>query len=464
MSVPLTEIPGTLRPMLRLAIPVLVEQLLGMLVGFSDRVLTGHYLETPHLAAITLMSYVLWMLWGVFQLVSIGATAMVARFIGGGDLGSARRLTNQAFVVGAVLAAVVTLLGAVLGERAVHFLHLEGEAAELATTYLRYILPAMPLIMAQTVGIACLRGAGDMVSGLIIMAVVNVVNVSVSWALVLGLGPLPELGWQGIAIGTLCGFVVGGLLALGLLMRGRMGLRLQWRGLWPDRELIRRLLRVGLPGGADVLSIIGCQFWFLAVINQLGDRATAAHGVAICVESMAFLPGVAFQMAAMTLTGQYLGAGDLRKATRSVLMACLVGGGIMVTVAAITYVQALPLAQLFVKSQQADVARLAAPLLQTVSLAIPALALTMILSGALRGAGDTRWPLIFSLVGMLGVRIPAAYWLAFESIQIPGTGWIIAGCGLGVLGAWCAMVTDLTVRATLVVFRFWHGGWKRVEV
>lgn len=450
--------------MLRLAIPVLIEQLLGMLVWFSDRVLTGHYLDTPHLAAITLMAYVLWLLWGVFQVVAIGATAMVARLVGAGDLESARRVTNQAFVVGAAVAAVVTVLGGVLGERAVLFLQLRGEAAALATTYFRYILPVMPLIMAQTVGIACLRGAGDMVAGLIIMAIVNLVNVAVSWALVLGLGPLPELGWNGIAIGTLAGFVVGGLLVLGLLSRGRRGLRLQWRLLQPDGDLIRRLLRVGVPGGADMLSIIGCQLWFVSVINQLGDRAAAAHGVAICVEALAFLPGTAFQMAATTLAGQYLGAKDYRRAGRSVLMACLVGGGFMVTMGVIMYTQAHPLASLFVKSQQADVAQLATPLLRTVSLAMPALALTLILSGALRGAGDTRWPLVFSLIGFLGVRIPAAYWLALESVQVPGTGWIVAGWGLGVLGAWYAMVADLSVRAVLIVYRFTHGGWKRVNV
>jgi putative MATE family efflux protein len=450
--------------MLTLAIPVLIEQVLGMLVGFSDRVLTGHYLETPHLAAITLMSYVLWLLWGVFQIVAIGATAMVARLVGAGDFRSAQRITNQAFVVGAGLAALVALLGLLLGEQAVHFLQLQGEAATLAVTYFRYILPAMPLIMVETVAIACLRGAGDMISGLIIMALVNVVNVGVSWALVLGLGPLPNLGWDGIAIGTLCGYVVGGLLALGLLVRGRWGLRIDWRGLWPDRDLIRRLLRIGLPGGLDVLSVIGCQLWFLSVINQLGDQAAAAHGVAICVESMAYLPGAAFQMAATTLAGQYLGARDYHKASRSVLLACLVGGGLMVSMGAVFYMQAYPLAQLFVRSEQADVARLAAPLLRTVAMAIPALALSMILSGALRGAGDTRWPLVFSLVGFLGVRIPAAHWLAFESVRIPGTAWIIAGCGLGVLGAWCAMVTDLTVRAAMIAYRFWHGGWKQIEV
>jgi len=265
-------------------------------------------------------------------------------------------------------------------------------------------------------------------------------------------------------VGTLSGFVVGGLLVLALFAKGRFGLRLQWRRLRPDGDLIRRLLRIGLPGGADTLSVIGCQLWFMSVINQLGNLATAAHGVAIGVESVAFLPGVAFQMAAATLAGQYLGAGNYRKAGRSVLMACLVGGGVMVTAGACFFTLADHLPRLFVGSEQADVARLATPLLRTISMAMPALALTMILTGALRGAGDTRWPLVFSMIGFLGVRIPLAYWLAFPAIKIPGTGLVLTGWGLGVVGAWYAMVTDLSVRATLVTYRFWHGGWKRVRV
>ncbi len=232
----------------------------------------------------------------------------------------------------------------------------------------------------------------------------------------------------------------------------------------PDGDLMRRLLRIGVPGGADALSMIGCQLWFLSVINRLGDLATAAHGVAICVESAAFLPGAAFEMAAATLAGQYLGAQDQQKASRSVAMACLVGGGLMISVGLMIYAYAGPLAGLFVKADQTDVARLAAPLLRTIALAMPALSLTMILSGALRGAGDTRSVLVVSLIGLLCVRIPTAYWLALSAIRIPAIDYTIAGCGLGVLGAWYAMVWDLCVRATLVVCRFFHGGWRRIEV
>lgn len=464
MAVSLTESPGTLRPMLRLAAPVLVEQFLLMLVGFSDTILTGHYLEQQHLAAMNLIAYLLWLSFGIFATVAIGSTAMVARFVGAGDWHSARRVTNQAFLVGAVLAGGVTLLGMALAPGLPKLMQLEGEAARLATVYLWFLVPVLPMVMIEAVGVACLRGAGDMLSGLLVMFSTNAVNIAVSWALVLGPGPIPKLGWEGIAVGTACGHTFGALLVVAMMARGRSGLAVRWPMLGPDRDLIRRLLRVGVPGGMDTLLIIFCHLWFVSVINRLGDLAAAAHGVAIRIESLAFLSGTAFQVAATTMSGQYLGARDHHKAGRSVLLACLVGGGVMSAAGLIFFVVPLPLARLFVRTDQLDVALTAVPLLRIVAVGMPALAVAMILNGALRGAGDTRWPLLFSLIGFIGVRIPLAYWLAFECLSMFGATWTLGGWSLGVVGAWYAMLVDLHVRAVLVLYRFFHGGWKRVEV
>lgn len=435
-----------------------------MLVGFSDTVIAGRYLEEPHLAAMNLMAYLLWLAQGVFAVIAIGATAMVARFVGAGDRVSARRTVNQAFMLGTALAAVATAAAGWAARDAVGLVNLEGTSAALAVRYIYCILPALPLIMMESVGIACLRGAGDMIAGLLIMVAVNTVNIVVSWSLVLGIGPLPRLGWEGLAIGTSLGYCSGGLLAVGLLVRGRSGLHLNWRRMRPDLPFIRRLLWIGVPGGADMLSIIGCQLWFVALINQLGDLAAAAHGVAIRVESLAYLPGAAFQVAAATLAGQYLGARDHHRANRSVITALLFGGGLMMMAAMAFFFAAPQLAMLLVGGRQARIALAAAPLLQTIAVAMPALALNMILSGALRGAGDTRWPLAFTIVGFVGVRLPVAYWLCFDTLSIPGTNWTLIGWGLGIQGAWYAMVVDLAVRATLVLYRFWHGGWRRIDV
>jgi putative MATE family efflux protein len=464
VSVPLTETSGTIRPVLRLAAPVLVEQVLVMLVGLSDRALTGHYLATEHLAAITLMTYLLWMLWAVFQVVAVGATAMVARAVGAGRYRQARKITAQALLLGLLVASIVTTLAAWQGPHVIRLLRLEGRPAELAVEYLMCLVPVIPLVMMIEVGIACFRAAGDMVIGLVIMALVNLVNVGLAWSLVLGLGPLPRLGWRGIGLGTACGYTAGGLLVLVLLLRGRSGLRLYLRQMWPEWGILRRLLNVGVPGGADSLSVVSCQLWFLSIINQLGALASAAHGVAIAIESLAYLPGTAFQLAASTLAGQFLGAGEPRRASRSVWTACLLGGLLMGATGVVFFTQAGTLAWALIGSGQDAVVQQAIPLVQTVAFGMPSLAVTMVLTGALRGAGDTRWSLAFTLIGFLAVRLPSAYWLAFSVIQVPGLGWTLGGWGLGVIGTWYAMVTDLTVRALLLAVRFLRGRWQHVRV
>jgi putative MATE family efflux protein len=448
---PITQTPGTLRPLLRLVWPVLAEQVLVMLVGFSDTLLAGQYLEPMHLAAMTVIAYALWMMTNLFTFVSIGALAMTARFVGAEDWPMANRVTNQSYVLGALLAVVFTTCGLALSGHLAELLQLEGEPAVLATRYLRFLVPMLPMMMAESVGIACLRGAGDMVTGLVTMILVNVVNVSVAWSLLLGVGPLPQLGWDALPIGTACGHAMGGLIPLVMLARGRAGLKLQRRLLVPDVDLMRRILRIGVPGGLDVMSIVLCQFAFVSIVDRLGTVAVAAHGVAIRIESLAYLPGYAFQVASSTLTGQYLGAGDHRQATRTVLTACATSGSMLLGAGLLLFFGSQELVRIFLGPGQADVAAIAPQLLRIVSFAMLPLAFYQVFTGALRGAGDTRWPLAFTFIGFVGVRLPMAWYLS------QARGW-------GVSGAWYAMVADLTVRCALAMGRFLRGGWKRVRV
>jgi putative MATE family efflux protein len=307
------------------------------------------------------------------------------------------------------------------------------------------------MMMLEAVGIGCLRGAGDMVTGLVTMIIVNVVNITVAWSLLLGLGPLPQLGWDALPIGTACGHTMGGLIPFVILLGGRSGLRIQPKLVRPDFPFMRRILRIGVPGGIDVQSIVLCQLIFLSIVDRLGTVAAAAHGVAIRIESLAYLPGYAFQVAAATLAGQYLGARDYRQANRSVLTACAVSGSMLFAAGLVLFFGARPLVGLFLGPDQADVAAIAPSLLRIISVAMPPLALMQVLTGALRGAGDTRWPLAFTFIGFVGVRLPAAWFLAHT------LGW-------GIQGAWYAMGADVIVRCVLVAIRFLTGGWKRVEV
>ncbi|MEX0867628.1 MAG: MATE family efflux transporter [Pirellulales bacterium] len=453
---------STLRRVFQLAMPVLAEQLLGALVMLVDFWLTGHFLSRQEeLAAITLMAYCLWFLGGAAEFVGIGATAMVARFVGAGDRANARRVTNQAMLLGTIWSLIVMTVALLTAPLFVRLIQLEGETADLAERYLYLVLPALTAIMLTRIGIACLRGAGDMVVVFVVMTIVNVVNILVSAALVTGYGIFPNLGWDGLALGTSAGYVCGAAIVIGLLIRGRDGLKLRLRELTPDRDLIRRILRISIPGGTDTVVVIGCHLWFLSLIYQLGDFAAAAHGGAIRVESLAFLPGAAFAMASATLAGQYLGAGDPQRAGRSVMQALAIGAGIMGAAGVMFFFFGSQLVGWFLDDSQEAVAQQAGQLLQIAAFGMVPLAVTMILAGALRGAGDTRWPLLFTLIGLLAVRIPLAYLLTREDWYLFGQPeWF----DYGILGAWYAMMIDIFVRCVLVAWRFLQGGWKRVVV
>ncbi|MDH3719599.1 MAG: MATE family efflux transporter, partial [Planctomycetota bacterium] len=301
MPISIAHSKGTFLPMLRLVLPVLAEQLLHALVMLVDVWLTGQFLKgAPQLAAIGLMAYTMWFLTSIFDFVSSGATALTARFVGAGNMRRAQQITNQSVLVGSMMAAVAVVIGYLVARPFVSVMRLEPDAAEFAIRYIHIILPILPAIMIQRVGIACLRGAGDMVTVFWVMSIVNVVNIVVSCWLVIGGGPVSPMGWDGIALGTAAAHITGGLLVLGMLLRGRGGLRLYVRWLRPDRTQIQRLLRIGIPGGTDTVSIIACHLWFVAIINALGNEAAAAHNVAIRLESLAFLPGAAFSLAATT--------------------------------------------------------------------------------------------------------------------------------------------------------------------
>jgi putative MATE family efflux protein len=325
-----------------------------------------------------------------------------------------------------------------------------------AAQVLRIVLAITPLLACTSVGIACLRGAGDTRTGMWVMILVNAINIALSWSLIDGFGPLPAMGFAGIAMGTAVGEGVGGLVVLALLARGRSGLWIDWRELFPVWNDIERILRISVPATGESLTNMFCQLWFLSLINRLGPTATAAHGVAIRCESISFLTVMAFAVAASTLTGQYLGARRPDLAGRAVRTAWGIGVAVLSVLGVVVYVMAEPMFLLFTGGRQPAVTTAGVPVLRIVAFALPALATINVLNGALRGAGDTRWPWVFVLAGYLLVRMPLTYWLATPE-ELGGLGW-------GLTGAWIAMFADLCVRAAMVAARFLQGGWQTARV
>jgi putative MATE family efflux protein len=458
-------LPGTVRPLLVLAVPVLIEQTLALGVGLTDKWLSGNLLPGPeYLAAVGLVAYCIGFFPAVFALASVSVTAIVARAVGAGDLKLAARATAQSMLVGGSAVAIVLIVAAIAGRWFVGLLGLPETSARLAGDYLAIVLPALPAVMFTQVGVAALRGAGEMTTGMVVMTVVNIVNAFASAALATGWGGLPRLGWEGLAWGTAIGAGCGAAMTAAVFMRGRSRISFTADDWQPDFALAKRLARIGLPAGWDGIAHAACQLSFLSIVNRLGDVDAAAHSLAITIESLAFLPGSAFQVAAATLSGQFLGAGDERRARSSVQLAAGVCTLLMGSVAVVLGLEADRLAQFFLAEGQENVAAITAGLVRIVAFAQPPLAAFMVFSGGLRGAGQTRAPMIVNLAVMIVVRLPLALVLAWDVIPLPGGIGSLPGLGLGVTGAWYAMAVDLLLRGLVLTLLFLSPGWTRTRV
>jgi putative MATE family efflux protein len=343
-------------------------------------------------------------------------------------------------------------------------LQLQGDSARFAAQYLWPTFLLLTFEVVEQAGIACLAGAGDTITGFWVTGGVAVINFPIAWGLCFGLGPLPELGFPGIAYGTALSHTLGAAVVLFLLARGRAGLQLSGRLFWPEINLIWRVLRVSVPAAVDSMSLIVGQFWFLSIVNRLGEVASAAHGIALQWEAMGFLSGTAFGTAAMTLVGQNLGAGQPDRAAHSGWVAFRMGLAIMCTMGLIFFILAEPMFSLFCPQvEQQPIIKAGVPVLQLVAFAMPFVACTVVFTYALRGAGDTRVPVLFTWIGFVGVRIPLAYFFTMNTLNLGFLGdW--PGCNLGLRGAWMAMFADLVIRGAMLFFRFLGEKWKKIQV
>ncbi len=446
------------RRVLTLALPAVGEQLLNTAVGLTDVYLVGNlsrqavatlgYGSAVAQASVGLGNQMVWLVTVLFIAFAIGSTALIARAGGAQDKEEMQRVLQQSMLVALIIGLLTMLFVLGMAPPFLRLLDAPDPVLPHSLHYLQIIAPSLIPAALLFVGNACLRGVGDTRTPLYVMLGANGVNVFVSWLLVNGNLGLPTLGVGGAALGTAIGRGGGGLVVAVLLLRGRSGLRLTF-DLRMHTPMIRRILKIGLPSAGEMLIFHGALLIFTRLVNSLGTVAYAAHSVTISIESLSFLPGMGYAAAAATLVGQGLGARSPRSAGDCAYES-LWQGGLMMTLAGLVMVCFPEQLLALFNNDPAVVAAGVAPL-RAAGLVQPALAASFILSGGLRGAGDTRWPLYVRLISTWGIRLPLALLL-------------VGLLDYGLQGIWLAMCVDFTVQGLLSLWRFGSNRWQTIKV
>lgn len=438
-----------LREMLRITWPAFIELVMSSLFGMVDMIMVGR-LGPAAIAAVGLTNQPFMLLMAIFAAVNIGGTTLVAWSVGEKNITKAKTVTRQIIIVNIVLGVVMSLLGVFAANSIVRFMGAGPDTVKMATVYFQVVASGL-IFQAIIIGItACLRGAGQTRIPMAYNVGGNLLNVFGNYVLIYGKLGFPQWGVTGAAVSTTLSRLAACLAALYVVYLSRRSeLKISIRDDYRiDRDIIKKIFTIGLPSALEQFVLQSGLMLFAKIVSGLGTAGFAAHQIGINISGLSFSPSMAFGVAATTLVGQSLGAGDTVIAERYARYIRKVAIVTASVVGLIFILFSHPLARLY--TSNIVVAEMAGTVLKILALAQPGQSAQLTLAGALRGAGDTMYPLYASAMGIWVFRVGVAY------LFVNGFGW-------GLNGAWVALVMDQYIRSLIINLRFHSGKWKYIK-
>lgn len=442
------------RDIWNLAWPVSISASTVTLLTLVNLFWIGH-LGTAAVAAVSLCGNVLFIVFGISNVVHSGALAIVARRVGEGDLAAAFTAALHGVALGAVLGVAVAVAGYAAAPAVVGFFDTGAALEAMAVSYLRIMLLAqIPLYVSVALG-AAYQAAGDARTPMLVNVGVVLINGAIDpffifppRAITLASVPLGwlDLGTDGAAMAAaLSGFAGAAFLLLFSLARGRPFAK-PARGRWAiEAEQLLRIARIGAPASLSMIARPLSTFLLLKVIASFGTVAIAAFGIALRSFSVNWIPYSGINVAVASLVGQRLGAGSVRSAeqivSRGLIVCCVLG----LFFCALYYGWAREIMLAF--DHNPGVVAAGEPFLKLMALAFLFSAPMFPLASAMNGAGDTKPPMIASFLANWPVKLPLAYLFALP-------------LGYGVHGVWLGMFISIVFEAIVIVAWYRRGTWK----
>lgn len=437
-------------PILSLALPTMLEQFLATAVQYIDTAMVGT-LGTHATAAVGATATVNWLINGTVSAIGVGFLSYISKACGAGDRDRAKRAAAQAVLVTLIVGIGFTVLALALSTRVPVWMRADPSIQELASQYFFVMYTPMLARSAILLFGNLFRAVGDSKTPMRVGLMVNLINVAGNLLLIYptrvwhGL-TLYGAGWGvvGAAAASAAAYFVGGIVITVALWRHP---RISPRGfsLKPESAILRPCLQVALPNALQRFATSLGYVAFAAMVNSLGETATAAHTIANTVESAFYVPGYGMQMAAATLAGNALGAGEHKKINHLAGMLLTLEVAMMVVSGGLLFLFAPNMMGLF--SADAAVIALGAVVLRMVAVSEPFYGVSIILEGMMQGMGQTMLPFVIGVTGMWGVRIVGT----FLCTQI---------FGMGLISAWACMIAHNLLIFVLLTACYRTGRWK----
>jgi Na+-driven multidrug efflux pump len=457
------------RAILTLAGPAVGSMLLQSMFNIVDMIWVGR-LGPPALAALSTGGFLIWSVFAITHMISVGINSMTARYVGAKLYDEARYVAGEGLVLGLVISVLVMFLGLVGSESVFGVMGTAPDVTRLGLDYLRIIFLGIPTVILFFAMNSVYRGFGDTRTPMLILFVSVVSNIVLDPFLIFGWGPFPRLEIEGAALATVISRGLGLVIGIGILLKRRMiairlpdrssrleaggigsrdlqkeaGIALQLKGGLFDLRLFWRMIGIGAP--PSISGFLFCIVYILLtrVTTDFGTESVAALGIGHKAESVSYMSSIGFAIAAATIVGQNLGAGRPDRAARGAWLSLLYLSGITLFCSLMFVMIPDGIVGLFNKNSL--VMEAGRNYLMILSISQLFMGAEIVMDGAFSGAGDTVPPMVVSTPLSIA-RIPAAYWFSY-------------GLGLGVSGVWWSISLTSILKGILISLWFLRGKWK----
>lgn len=398
-----------IKRILKLALPVVAEMMLYMLIWITDTAFMGRYGGNDYVTAVGFSGSMLFTLCSilVYMGISVGVNAMVAQSAGAKKFLKAENFLNQGLALVLIVSCLILLLFQLWAEEILQLAGLHDHVLTYGVVYVKIVSFGLFFNMLTNVLSAGLRGVGNTVVPLKAAVLLNIVHIFFSWVLIFGNLGFPALGIVGIGAAT-CLAHISGFVYMAAYYCLHAPIKIRLKALRRLKYLyLRKIILISVPSGLQEAAFSISRILTMMLVIHLGVTAFAANEVTISIESVSFMPGWGFSVAAITLVGQSIGAKRWREAKNNAVFCT--GFGIIIMSLCMIIFLTVPelLVALFIKDQ--ETIALAAVCLRIAAVEQPFLALGMGFEGAFRGTGDTKTPFLLALSSNWLIRIPLIY-------------------------------------------------------
>lgn len=424
-----------------LAIPIIAENILQTLLGTIDTYFAGQLTDNA-IAGIGIVNLIMNIFISFFTAVSVGTTAIVSRNYGKNNFKNVNTLIFHSLVMGISLGIMLGIICVIFCKPILKLSGADKTILEYTMPY--YFVVAVPcaILCLQLILSSCLRAIKDTKTPMYVTGAANIINIGLNCIFI-----QTGLGVFGLGLATTLSRLISVVFLFLKLRNHDNNIKLIICQL--SKTEFRSILEIGIPAGIEKLIMRIGQLFYNTMIISIGTTAYVAHNIAGNIESYSYIPAMGFGLAVCTMVGVSLGKNNIPQAKKITTLAYYISTGFMIIIGAIFFVFAPQLAAIFTNTAEAQ--ELIVSVLRIIALFQPFTSLVQIMTNALQGAGDTKFPMYSTFIGIWGIRIGLGYLLAKYF-------------SLGLIGVWGAYAFDVAVRGILLLVRFQKGEWQKISL